>query len=109
MAKWDAALYTEKLLKKSSLQQMWTSAKLNNGQPTGYGFGWGVHDINGHRWMGHTGGHATGFATVIHRYPNDGLTIVICSNLYEANVDHIARRIAGGYIPALAPESKPGG
>src|SRR5882724_8121585 len=33
LAKWDAALYTDKLLKRSSLQQMWTVAKFNNGQP----------------------------------------------------------------------------
>ncbi len=32
LAKWDAALYTEKLLKQSSLDQMWTVAKLSNGQ-----------------------------------------------------------------------------
>ena len=32
LAKWDAALYTEKLLKRSSLDQMWTVVKLNNGQ-----------------------------------------------------------------------------
>ena len=32
MAKWDAALYTEKLLKRSSLEQMWTKVKLNDGQ-----------------------------------------------------------------------------
>jgi CubicO group peptidase (beta-lactamase class C family) len=31
LAKWDAALYTEKLLKKSSLDQMWTPAQLNAG------------------------------------------------------------------------------
>src|SRR5262245_29152588 len=30
LAKWDAALYTEKLLKKSSLDQMWTPVKLND-------------------------------------------------------------------------------
>jgi CubicO group peptidase (beta-lactamase class C family) len=32
LAKWDAALNTEKLLKASSLQQMWTIAKLNDGR-----------------------------------------------------------------------------
>src|SRR6202790_5458250 len=32
LAKWDAALNTEKLLKRSSLEQMWTVAKLSNGQ-----------------------------------------------------------------------------
>src|SRR6266566_2468920 len=31
LAKWDAALYTETLLEKSSLEQMWVPAKINNG------------------------------------------------------------------------------
>jgi len=30
LAKWDAALYTEKLLKRSSLDLMWTPVKLAN-------------------------------------------------------------------------------
>ena len=44
LAKWDAALYTEKLLKSSSLEQMWTVARLNDGQPNSghYGFGWEI-------------------------------------------------------------------
>src|ERR1017187_10288088 len=33
LAKWDAALYTERLLKRSSLDLMWTPAHLKNGQP----------------------------------------------------------------------------
>ena len=31
LAKWDAALYTDRLLKTASLQQMWTPVKLNDG------------------------------------------------------------------------------
>ena len=42
MAKWDAALYTEKLLKKASLEQMWTPVKLNDGKTHPYGFGWAL-------------------------------------------------------------------
>src|SRR5206468_5007461 len=37
MAKWDAALYSEKLLKKATLDQMWTPAKLKDGKETDYG------------------------------------------------------------------------
>ncbi|MEO7507314.1 MAG: serine hydrolase domain-containing protein, partial [Pyrinomonadaceae bacterium] len=40
LAKWDEALYGEKLLKQSSLAQMWTPVKLNNGTSHNYGFGW---------------------------------------------------------------------
>jgi len=46
MAKWDAALYTEKLLKKSSLEQMWTPVKLNDGKTHPYGFGWGLGEVD---------------------------------------------------------------
>ena len=42
MAKWDAALYTERLLKRSSLEQMWTPVKLNDGKTFSYGFGWAL-------------------------------------------------------------------
>jgi CubicO group peptidase (beta-lactamase class C family) len=41
MAKWVAALSGERLLKRSSLEQMWAPARLNDGKPVVYGFGWG--------------------------------------------------------------------
>jgi D-alanyl-D-alanine carboxypeptidase len=39
LALWDAALSTERLLKRETLQHAWTSARLNDGTATGYGFG----------------------------------------------------------------------
>jgi CubicO group peptidase (beta-lactamase class C family) len=39
LARWDAALYSDRPLKPASLQQMWTSGKLSDGSLTGYGFG----------------------------------------------------------------------
>ena len=55
LAKWDAALYTEKLLKRSSLEQMWTVVKLNDGKPNSghYGFGWEITKSHGHRLIDH--------------------------------------------------------
>ena len=41
LAKWDAALYTEKLLKKSTLEQMWTVTPLRNGKPNRGITAWG--------------------------------------------------------------------
>ena len=51
IAKWDAALYTEKLLKKSSLVQIWTAVATNDGAaaPFNYGFGWFIDSYHGHR------------------------------------------------------------
>lgn len=107
LAKWDAALYTEKLLKKASFDQMWTPVKLNNGTNYNYGFGWGVQEANGHRLLAHDGAWQ-GFTMNISRYVDDRLTIVVFTNLDENNSRPaaIARAVAAIYIPALAISEK---
>ena len=99
LAKWDAALYTEKLLKRSSLEQMWTVAGLNDGKPNSghYGFGWEIEKVHGHRMIGH-GGSWQGFKTQISRYVDDKLTVVVLANLAEADPGKIAEHVAGVYL-----------
>ncbi|HJZ67900.1 MAG TPA: serine hydrolase [Blastocatellia bacterium] len=103
MAKWDAALYTEKLLKRSSLEQMWTPVKLADGKAQQYGFGWGFGDANGHHIIEH-GGAWQGFTTYIARYVDDKLTLIVLTNLAGANPGRIAHGVAGFYNAALAPK-----
>jgi hypothetical protein len=106
LAKWDAALYSDKLLKRSSLNQMWTITKLNDGKPNkgDYGFGWFIRSMNGHRLIEH-GGSWQGFTDVISRYVDDKLTVIVLTNLdsRHSNPDKIAHGVAGLYIPALTP------
>ncbi len=99
LAKWDAALYTERLLKKSSLQQMWTVAPLRNGQPNSghYGYGWFIEVQDGHRLIEHEG-QWQGFETQISRYVDDELTVVVLTNLAEAKPDLIAHGVASIYF-----------
>jgi CubicO group peptidase (beta-lactamase class C family) len=99
LAKWDAALYTEKLLKRASLDQMWAPAKLKNGQPNkeGYGFGWFITDRHGHHVVGHDGAWQ-GFKTAIARYVNDQLTVVVLANLEQAKPEVIAEHVADIYL-----------
>lgn len=103
LAKWDAALYTEKLLKRSSLNEMWTVAKLRNGQPNSahYGFGWFIEIKNGHRVVEHEG-EWQGFATQISRYVDDKLTVVVLTNLDEARPEVLADRVAEMYLTGTA-------
>src|SRR6266704_4966223 len=95
LAKWDAAHYTEKLLKRSSLDQMWTVAKLKNGQPIQdhYGFGWSIETKNGHKVIGH-GGSWQGFKTHISLYVGDKLTVVVLINQADAEPGPITDRVA---------------
>jgi CubicO group peptidase (beta-lactamase class C family) len=102
MAKWDAALYSEKLLKKASLEQMWTPVKLNSGKTSPYGFGWSLEEVNNHRLIEH-GGAWQGFQSYIARYPNDGLTVIVFANRAGANLGKIAHGVAGIYDSGLIP------
>lgn len=105
LAKWDAALYTEKLLKRSSLDQMWMVAKYKNGGPNSgdYGFGWFIHRVNGHRVIEHEG-QWQGFNTNISRYVDDKLTVVVLTNLDHDEPDEITHGVAGLYVSGLVRE-----
>ena len=102
LAKWDGALYTETLLKKSSLEQMWAPAKINNGAtaPFSYGYGWFIDRYHGHRIVQHSGG-TPGFSSAIYRFIDDRLTVIILTNHADRIIDQMAIDIAGMYTPAL--------
>jgi CubicO group peptidase (beta-lactamase class C family) len=103
LAKWDAALYTEKLLRRSSLEQMWTVAALSDGKPNSgrYGYGWFIGDKNGHHVVEHEG-QWQGFETQISRYVNDKLTVVVLTNLGDASPGKIADGVAALYLSKQA-------
>jgi CubicO group peptidase (beta-lactamase class C family) len=105
-AKWDAALYGTQLLKQSSLDRIWTVFALNDGKPNpvGYGFGWMIGKQNDHERIEH-GGAWQGFTSKISRYPEDGLTIVVLTNLDadHARLGPVPHMIAGFVNPALMP------
>jgi D-alanyl-D-alanine carboxypeptidase len=103
MAKWDAAVGTDKLLKKSSWDMVWTPVRLNDGSTHPYGFGWAVESENGHRRIEHGGG-IPGFTTDMARYPDDGLTVVVLTNSDANNPGQLLKEIAQSYVPGLAPK-----
>ena len=105
LAKWDAALYTQKLLKRASMQQMWAVATLHDGKPNSgnYGFGWFVGSKSGHHVVEHEG-QWQGFETQISRYIDDGLTVVVLTNLAEAKPERIADGVAAMYLSKHLPQ-----
>lgn len=103
MAKWDRALFSDTLISRSTLEQMWTPAKLNDGSKVDYGFGWSVGDYLGFPMVDHGGAHMTGFRTAFMRFLNEELTIIVLCNSRQANPANIAVGIAGFYISDLEP------
>jgi CubicO group peptidase (beta-lactamase class C family) len=105
LARWDAALYTEDLLSQASREVMWSPARLNDGREVGYGLGWWVGEVRGHRVVQHSGGWQ-GFSSHIARYIDDSLTVAVLTNGDFVEPLPIVRRIAGFYNEDLAPAER---
>jgi CubicO group peptidase (beta-lactamase class C family) len=104
LAKWDAALYSDRLFSAARRDQMWTPVTLNSGASYAYGFGWQIDDVTGHKRVHHSG-TMPGFRATIQRYVDDKLTIIVLVNTDNADPGSIARGIAATYIPGLIPQS----
>jgi CubicO group peptidase (beta-lactamase class C family) len=105
LAVWDGALYTEKLVKRASLEKMWTPYKLSDGTTNGYGYGWQMATLRGRRTMEHGGG-IFGFVTYVIRMPDDrGYVAVLCnSDRSTAPPAYLAKRL--GAIALGSPFSE---
>jgi CubicO group peptidase (beta-lactamase class C family) len=103
LAKWDAALYTDRILKPSIRDLMWAPVKLNNGTSHPYGFGWELDTVGGRRLV-HHGGTLPGFRAELARFVDDKLTVVVLANGIDAQPHSIAIGVADLYIPGLIPE-----
>ena len=78
LAKWDAALYTDKLLNADSRRMAFSAHEPTDDPDVSYGFGW--------RIAGNTvwhSGESIGFRNVIIRWPNQHLAVIILSNRNE--------------------------
>jgi CubicO group peptidase (beta-lactamase class C family) len=98
MLLWDRALNGETIVSQSTLKQMWTANKDN------YGFGWVVDTLYKHPRVWHNGG-IDGFVSEFHRYPNDGVCIVLFSNNASAPSGQMAAAL--GAIMLSQPYSVP--
>ncbi|MES1263349.1 MAG: serine hydrolase domain-containing protein [Peristeroidobacter soli] len=100
MARWAAVIGKQEILKPESYASMLADNVLANGSRSGYGFGWFVSPMRGHRAFAHSGGTA-GFSCNLLHLPDDDVTIVVLTNSGNANplslTDHFARVL----VPAL--------
>lgn len=79
LARWDAALYTNKLVKQATLRQAFKPYRLKNGESSGYGYGWVIGDYEGHAITEHNGG-INGFVAQVMRFPDDKVYVAILTN-----------------------------
>jgi len=92
-----------------------TSAVLNDGTPTNYGYGLTLNTWRGVRAIGH-GGSDAGYRAYVERYPDFGVAVAVLCNAANAGPNNLARavatRVLGDRLPfemveARAPEHLP--
>jgi serine beta-lactamase-like protein LACTB, mitochondrial len=92
LAKFAAALQAHKLLKRETTELMYTRQKTKDGKDTSYGLGWDVGERNGQRSVGHSGGQQR-VSTFLHMLPDQGVAVVLMSNLENARLGELSQQI----------------
>ena len=93
LALWDAALYSDKLVKQESLKRAWTASLLTNKRPAHYGYGWALSSYQDRTLIEHSGG-INGFATYAVRVPEERTYVAILTNRDWMSPGLVAFKIA---------------
>jgi serine beta-lactamase-like protein LACTB len=104
LVRYGIALNSGALLKKATVEQMWTEQKTTDGKGTGYGFGFGVFPAQeGIRRVSHSGNQA-GASSFLVILPEVGVTYAIMTNLEDAELGTISRGIANTLRDTFMPK-----
>ena len=87
LVQFGSALLDPGLLKRETLDLLFTSQRTNAGSETGYGIGWFLRtDSSGHRWAFH-GGSAVGGTAVLGLDRDSRVVVAILTNLSDAPLE----------------------
>ncbi|HET7553363.1 MAG TPA: serine hydrolase domain-containing protein [Gemmatimonadaceae bacterium] len=81
------------VLQPKTVEMLWTPLTLESGKSTGYGLGWGVDTVEGHRVISHGGG-SVGGTTAFMIFPDEHMVVAVTTNLTDAEVGPIAKEVA---------------
>lgn len=94
LAKWDAALYDQRLLSDASRALAFAVHTPTDAPDVGYGYGWRITGET----LWHSG-ESMGFRNVIVRWPQRRLTVVVLSNRNDPEPYRMALKIGDLYLP----------
>jgi CubicO group peptidase (beta-lactamase class C family) len=97
MARWMIALQQGRLLGPDARKTMWTPVAFNDGRLGQWGMGWQVLDRPQHRAVSMTGGGRS----AMFLYPDDGVGVVILTNLSGAAPEDLVDEVATLFIPGM--------
>lgn len=92
MAKFEVAILNDKLMKRATLDLMWTPLKPTDGSEDHYALGWGVGDDDGIHSVGHGGGQQ-GTSTDFRIAPEQRAGVVVLTNMEGLNPSELSAEI----------------
>jgi CubicO group peptidase (beta-lactamase class C family) len=98
LAKWDAALYDDRLLRRESRELAFTPATHTDNPSVDYAMGWRITGET----LWHSG-ETRGFRNVIIRYPQRKLTVIMLTNRNDPEPYSTAISIAKLFLPGSGP------
>lgn len=101
--RWSIALDQGKILSADARRRMWAPARLLNGEPAGWGYGWEVETIDGRIIVAHGGGTA-GFSCW---YRRDTTALVSTIVLTNQNGRADPKTMTDTLLAAIKPEPMP--
>jgi serine beta-lactamase-like protein LACTB len=103
MARFEAALLNDKLIKRSTRDVMWTPLKPSDGSKDDYGLGWGVGDEAGVKIVGHSGGQQ-GTSTDFTIAPEQRAGVVVLTNMEDLDLDPLSGEILKILVVGSVPK-----
>lgn len=97
LKKWDDEFYNRKILNDEFWKLMTTNGVLNNGTKIDYAGALFVKKYKGLQIIDH-GGRAPGFKSNIVRFPEQKFTVIVCTNVSNANAIPLSYQIADIFL-----------
>ena len=91
LLRFEEALHGGRLIGSASVAAMFTDYGHH------YGFGSFVENRQGHRLWDH-GGNLPGFSSAFEQYPDDGLVVIVLTNVEGEGSERLAKELAGIYF-----------
>jgi CubicO group peptidase (beta-lactamase class C family) len=95
--KWYTTVMNDKVISKENRLKAHSSYKLNNGKPTGYGYGWFLGNIQGSPAIQHGGG-INGYLTASLWLPEEKVFVAVFSNCNAIPPQNTAFKLAAAAI-----------
>lgn len=106
LRKWHTAYMNDEVVSAESRKVAHTSATLNDGKKTGYGYGWGLGEFKGSKRIGHSGG-IPGFLSDSQYFLEEKILVTVLSNCNCHSAQEVIMPLAATAIgkPIIEPDA----